>query len=419
MALAPCRCLRLTVQAAEPARSGCDAPASRIADPRHSIPAPDSFSVDVVSRAALASCPAWRATFADQRKDHRYYEIVEDTLHDRFDHRYFVIRDTAGCIRAVQPFFLVEQDLLEGFGPEWRLVSLIRRGFPGFLKSRTLMMGCSAGEGHLASGDGLTPPMVADILCRDIVGCTKALGARMIVLKEFPASYRAELECFVEAGFVRAPSMPMTKLNIEYDSFEHYFRTALSGNARRHIRRNLKATEGVTDIRMSDAEDISAVADELYPLYLQVFARSKLHFEKLTADYFRRIGEQMKDKARLLTWRRHSVLVAFSLNLVQADTLFLEYIGLDYAIALDLHLYHYIVRDIIGWAIRHKYRWIRSSGLNYDPKLHLRHQLDPIDLYVRHTSPLANAVLKRLLPWIVPARYDKVLRKFPNYAVLW
>ena len=377
------------------------------------------FVVECVDRAALASCAAWRATFSDQRKDHRYYEIVEDTLCDGFDYRYFVIRDMAGCIRAVQPFFIVEQDLLDGVGPEWRPVSLIRRRFPGFLKLRTLMVGCSAGEGHLASGDGLPAAMVAKILCRDLVRHAKALSARMVVLKEFPANDRTTLACFVQAGFARIPSMPMTRLNIEYDSFEHYFRAALSGNARRHIRRNLKATDGVTDIKMSDAEEISAVAGELYPLYLQVFARSKLHFEKLTADYFRQLGERMKDKARLLTWRRHSTLIAFSLNMVQADTLFLEYIGLDYTVALDLHLYHYIVRDIIGWAIGHKYRWLRSSGLNYDPKLHLRHQLDPIDLYVRHTSPLVNTVLKRVLPWLAPVRYDKTLRKFPDYAALW
>ena len=127
------------------------------------------FTVECVDRATLVSCAAWRAAFADQRKDHRYYEIVEDTLRDGFDYRYFVIRDEAGCIRAVQPFFVVEQDLLDGFGPEWRPVALIRRRFPGFLKLRTLMVGCSAGEGHLASGDGLSAAMVANILCRDIL----------------------------------------------------------------------------------------------------------------------------------------------------------------------------------------------------------------------------------------------------------
>jgi len=79
----------------------------------------------------------------------------------------------------------------------------------------------------------------------------------------------------------------------------------------------------------------------------------------------------------------------------------------------------YISRDIINWAMIHGYKRFRSSGLNYDPKLHLGHRLDPIDLYVRHVSPLANWVMGLVLPWIVPARYDTALRKFPDYRQLW
>jgi hypothetical protein len=65
------------------------------------------------------------------------------------------------------------------------------------------------------------------------------------------------------------------------------------------------------------------------------------------------------------------------------------------------------------------YKWLRSSGLNYDPKLHLRHLLDPIDLYVRHTAAIPNAILRRVLPLIEPTRFDTTLRKFPNYPELW
>ena len=72
-----------------------------------------------------------------------------------------------------------------------------------------------------------------------------------------------------------------------------------------------------------------------------------------------------------------------------------------------------------SWAISHGYKWLRSSGLNYDPKLHMRHLLDPTDLYVRHTSVIVNTALKRILPLIEPTRYDPTLRKFPNYRELW
>ena len=74
---------------------------------------------------------------------------------------------------------------------------------------------------------------------------------------------------------------------------------------------------------------------------------------------------------------------------------------------------------MIVWAMARGFTEFRSSALNYDPKLHMRHRLDPIDLYVRHVWGPANWVLKKALPWIEPTRQDPILRKFANYAELW
>ena len=40
------------------------------------------FCVKIMTRDEIAGCSAWAATFADRRKDHRYYENLEDTLRD-------------------------------------------------------------------------------------------------------------------------------------------------------------------------------------------------------------------------------------------------------------------------------------------------------------------------------------------------
>jgi Acetyltransferase (GNAT) domain len=380
----------------------------------------ESFSISVVSRAELSRCAPWTSTFTDQRKDYRYYEILDDTLQGNFEHRYFAIVDGDGQVRAVQPFFLVDQDILEGLDAERiRWISWVRRFYPRFLKLRTLMIGCSAGEAHLAATETLPADIVAETLSNGIVRQARLLNAKLIVLKEFPSRYRKLLHCFVQCGFARAPSMPMTMLDIRYDSFDAYMVKALKSSSRKKLRKNLEATAGVSDIRMSVTDDAASFVDEVYPLYLQVFERSRMRFEKLTKDYFRQIGQRMNDKVRFFAWRRGNMLVAFSLCMVQGDSLYAEYVGFDYAVALDLHLYHYVVRDMINWGISNGYKWFRSSGLNYDPKLHMRHRLDPIDLYVRHTSILANAILKLALPWIVPVRYDATLKLFANYKDLW
>jgi predicted N-acyltransferase len=214
--------------------------------------------------------------------------------------------------------------------------------------------------------------------------------------------------------------MPMTRLDLKpYASFDDYLLKAIKSKRRNELRRKLKAAQGAGPVELETLSDVSAIVDEIYPLYLQVFERSGLQFEKLTKAYFREIGNRMQDKTRFFIWRQNKKIIAFSLCLIDEDTLYGEYIGLDYRVALDLHLYFYVMRDIISWAIANGYRSIISSGLNYAPKLLLRHVLEPLDLYVGHTSPLLNPILRLILPILEPTRGDETLQLFPNYEELW
>src|SRR5438552_679852 len=100
----------------------------------------------VATRAELGTSPGWQGAFSHERKDWRYYEIVDDTLKQDFEFRYLVLDG------AIQPFFLLDQDLTAGAGTLLQsFVNRVRRLWPRFLRMRTLMVGCAAGEGHLAA----------------------------------------------------------------------------------------------------------------------------------------------------------------------------------------------------------------------------------------------------------------------------
>ena len=156
----------------------------------------ESFSIAVVSRAELSECAPWTSPFADQRKDYRYYEILDDTLRGPFEHRYFAIVDDNGHVRAIQPFFLVDQDILEGLGAErsyW--ISLVRRFYPRFLKLRALMVGCAAGEAHLAATETLSADIVAETLSKGIVKQARSLKAQLVVLKRLAIARCFTVSC--------------------------------------------------------------------------------------------------------------------------------------------------------------------------------------------------------------------------------
>jgi hypothetical protein len=376
--------------------------------------------VEILSRRELQQCPQWQRAFASQHKDSRYYEVVEDTIHPEFHYLYFAARDCDGGIRAIQPFFILDQDILAGVRSYCGgLIDAIRRRWPRFMVMKTMMIGCVAGEAHLDDGSDATRAANTELLAAGVLGHARALGVRLVVLKEFSGSYRDALRCFVRSGFTRVPSMPLARLKIAYASFEEYMQTALNSATRAKLRRKFRAAELDAPIELIVSSDIGPVIDDVYPLYVQVYERSELHFEKLTKEYFCRLGRAMPDKVRFFVWRRNGKAVAFGECLVHGDTMFAEYLGLDYSIALKLHLYHYVFRDLVRWAMTNGYKWFQSSGLNYDPKLHLRYRLMPVDLYVKHTSPVVNVLLRLALPWLEPTRYDKTLKKFPNYSELW
>src|SRR5215469_11279929 len=88
-------------------------------------------SVEVLSGHHLQDCRHWKHAFASQHKDHRYYEIVADTLHPEFRYLYFALRDAQGQIYAIQPFFILDQDILAGARPYiGNFLTLVRRRWP-------------------------------------------------------------------------------------------------------------------------------------------------------------------------------------------------------------------------------------------------------------------------------------------------
>ena len=366
----------------------------------------------------LQNSEGWRRALENKCKDHRYYEIVEETLKCGFEHQYLLLEDASGNVRAVQPVLFVRQNLVEGVPGKIRsIVDAIRKFFPRFLTMRVLMVGCAAGTGDLGSGDKQGEQWAAKALEATLRTYAKQNKASLVVFKDFPANYRSSLETLVSNGYARIPSMPMTRLPLPYKNWEEYFAT-LSKATRKDLRRKFRKTERTSKIEMEVVHDITPLVDEIYPLYEAVHERSLLKFETLTPSYFCGVAQRMPDRARFFVWRQNAKIVAFSFCLVCGDAIYDECIGLEYSVALDLHLYFYTLRDIISWALQQGLKYYYSNPLNYEPKLHLDCELAPLDLYVMHTNPLLNPIFRRMIKYLGPTVHDPVLQIFPNAAEL-
>jgi predicted N-acyltransferase len=367
----------------------------------------------ILSLSELQGCDAWPRAFANKWKDHRYYEIVDQTLRG-FEHRYLLFQTQDGKIRGIQPIFFVRQNLIEGVpGRIALVVDLLRKIFPRFLTMRVLMVGCAAGAGELGAANPEDERWLAETLPPALRSLARQNKASLIVFKDFYAKYRSVLNSLCRSGYACVASMPMTRLSLEYASFDDYL-GSIGYTTRKSLRRKFRKTERAARIDLEVVTDVAPHLDEIYPLYLQVHERSPMKFETLTKEYFREIGRDMPDRARFFIWRQEEKIIAFALCFVHGDTIYDECLGLDYRVALDLHLYFYTLRDVIRWGIAQKLRAYCSGPLNYDPKLHLGCVLMPLDLYVMHTSFIVNPVFRRIIKYLGPTRHDPILRQFPN-----
>jgi predicted N-acyltransferase len=370
----------------------------------------------VADRIPSADSAVWEAGLSHAANDHRYYEITHQALQGQFTHYLLLLKDTGDVTRAIQPFFIVNQDVVLGMSAAvTSLIEKIRSRFPSALKLRTLMVGCSAGEGQLVHADQtMDPTWVVRALGEILPRVARKLKSELVVFKDFPKAHRSQLDQLGRFAFKRISSMPATKLDLNYQSFDHYFETALSAKMRKDLRRKFRKAATGPAIMMEVVRDITPYIDEAFPLYEQVVRRSKLKFEWLSKSYFTALGQKMPDKALFLVWRREGRMVAFNSCIAHEGVLRDNYVGFDYAMALDYHLYFVTRRDLFSWAITSGYHTYYSAPLNYDPKLHLRQKLAPLDIYARTARGWLNPLFHRFLPLMEPTRSDPIIKKFSN-----
>lgn len=358
----------------------------------------------------------WVGDLSQSCMDQRYYELVEKTICAQdFEYRYAILSNEKTGETTVQPFFFVNQDIVAGLPTALRsVVERIREKFPRFLKMRILMVGCTAGEGQLGS----SAPWAVEALEQTINAYSKQANVAIILFKDFPATYRETLAPLKTKGYVRVPSMPAAVTELTYKNFDDYMGKKLSRIYRKSLRRKFRDCEQLGGVTMEVTNDVRDYLDEIHPLYLQTHHRSPLKFEELTKGYFSELCRTMPETSRFFIWRHKGKIVAFALCLVHGETIHDLNVGMDYSVALDLHLYFITWRDIVSWAIAEGFKVYYTGPLNYDPKLHLKLKLAPLDLWAKYTLPFINPIFGFAMRYLEPTRYDPVIQKFPNAAEL-
>lgn len=379
-------------------------------------------TVAFYQRAADFDPALWEQLFtAPDWKNQRYYQTLEETLSAQgFDQGYLLLTSPDGEPQAIQPLFLVRQDLAISL-PEAlrRMVGWVRQRWPGFAATRMLMCGCVVGEWQCGAGERPDWDALCPALDAALDAAAGHAGVRLILWKDVPSAFRQALAPLRTArNYARFPSLPGVRLPLEFASFEEFLATRLGKSTRKSLRRKFRDLEERTvgePVTLEVRHELTeAEAGELHRLYETVARRGEVQFEVFPREYFHRLSQRMPERAHSFLWRWRGEIVAFAFCMVEGETLFDNDLGLDYRHAHDLHLYHLTFRDLYNWATARGLKFYRSSPANYAPKLHLQMELDPRDVYARHRWGFVQAFLRRIAPRLEPTRQEPLLREFPN-----
>lgn len=353
----------------------------------------------------------WARGFSDTPKDFQYYELIEQTMGSAFEYRYLAVFNRTDRPVALQPLVLTTQDLAVSANEAIvRFVATLRTLWPRLWRIRMALAGCLVGEGETGAIESVEVaiPLVAESLER----YARGQGISLVAFKDFPTKMRPAFSCLSRWGYARVAGFPPVTLDLNFASFDEYMAMQLSRATRKNLRRKFRAADdALPSLALEVWTDAEQIIDEIYPLYLAVAQTSAIRFEVFTREYFLEAGRCAPGKFRYFIWRQGCRAVAFSFCTIWNGTLYDNDIGLDYTVAYKLNLYYVTFRDLLNWALANGLRCYASAPFSYDPKLRLRLQLQPVDVYVKHISPWFNPLIKVLALLFEPARTDPVLRR--------
>ncbi len=335
------------------------------------------------------------------------------------DVTYHNLLEPAGLIRCFQehppegfsaihldcgvPAFSTSFDLLTTMEPSTRrkVESLpFARWWRRFLRPTTCFIGTTVSE--YVPLPNSKPP---GIFLRDL---TTGMPQRypFLIIKDIPtdatlvgdAAYaysRRLADACRENGYVLVEGQALAYVPIDFASTEEFL-ARMSRVRRKDLRRKLRSASllEVEEIRTGDArfQDEALVA-AFYALYLNVYRQSRIHFDLLTASFFKALLQDAGDQGVVFVYRAKGELVAFNICFVGKGMLVDKYIGFAYPHSRDYNLYVVSWFRNLAFALAHGLRHYVAGWTDPEIKRHLGARFT----MTQHAVFVRNPLLRRIL----------------------
>ena len=301
------------------------------------------------------------------------------------------------------PVFTARFDLLTTVeeGVRRRVVGLpLYRLWCGLMRPRICFVGTTVSEYALFPRNVTPAPLVNALKER------YADDYPFLIIKDLPRSsplldaasnaHARDLAAACEAaGFVLLEGQALAYVAIDFTSVDAYL-SRLSSGRRKDIRRKLRVRKALMIECVPTGSDrfrIPAVLDEYYALYLNVFRQSEIHFDLLSADFFRALLQDASSGGIVFEYVHDGRLIGYNLCFVTGGKLVDKYVGFCYPDARALNLYFVSWFHNLGYALEHGLTHYVAGWTDPEIKAYLGAQFT----FTRHAVHVRNKLLRAML----------------------
>lgn len=278
----------------------------------------------------------------------------------------------------------------------------LKRHWSRALRPKTCFVGTTVSEYALLP-HGVTPSKLVDEI-KDRLGSAYPF----LIIKDLPeesplldpasnAVAQATVEACVAAGFVILDGQALAYVPIDFDSVEGFI-ARLSAGRRKDVRRKLRssaelAVEITTVTCGNDRFRSRDVLDDYYALYLNVFKQSEVHFDLLSAEFFRAVLQDASGEGVVFEYRQKGRLIGYNICFVIDGMLIDKYVGFRYPEAREANLYFVSWFHNLAFALERGLRCYVAGWTDPEIKAYLGARFT----FTRHAVYVRNGFLRALL----------------------
>lgn len=366
------------------------------------LAAGEVLKAEVVSSITEIGRTAWDACAPGEAEAYDYLLSVEQAGIDGFEWCYVAVQ-AQGRIVCVMPAFLSQYALETTLDPGTlrTIIGRLRKIWPKMLTFPLACLGSPCTETGTPAFHPDVPfelqPRVLDVLLAAFRAHAKARQCTLLGIKDMPLPLRPELADVVVAhGYAELGGMPTAWMDIDFGSMEEYF-SRLSAGTRKDMRRKLKVREAV---RIEQCTELGDLLPRVMALYRDTRQRSEWQFEELTPAYFEGLLRNMPGRSFCTLYFVGDELLAANLMVHDGGVLIDKFFCMDAEKGRPYNLYYLSWFTNIEHCLAHGFARYQSGQAYYRNKVRLGSSLTRNAMFFQHASPIVQAVLKRIAPYL-------------------